>query len=70
MNIWLHPQNQSDWLPGGSLPGGRTLGTSAVELGFVHGPDGALHVLNPHEALVQRQVVAYRVLNGKVKYYT
>lgn len=33
-----------------------------VELHLVHGPHGALHVLHAHEALVQRQVVADRVL--------
>ena len=33
-----------------------------VELGLVHRPDGALHVLHPLEALVEREIVANCVL--------
>ena len=29
---------------------------------LVHGPDGTLHVLHAHEALVQRQVVSHGIL--------
>ena len=33
-----------------------------VELDLVHCPHGALHVLHPHEALVEREIVANCVL--------
>ena len=37
-----------------------------VELGLVHRPDGALHVLHPAEALVERQVVSDGVLTTNI----
>ena len=34
----------------------------SVELDLVHRPDGALDILHPHEALVEREIVANCVL--------
>ena len=35
---------------------------------LVHGPDGTLHVLHAHEALVQRQVVSHGILKQTTKH--
>lgn len=43
------------------------LRAALAKLCLVYGPDGALDVLDPHEALVQRQIVADGVLRGSVQ---
>ena len=36
-----------------------------MKLCLVHCPDSALHVLHPHEALVEGQIVSHSVLQDK-----
>ena len=36
-----------------------------MKLCLVHCPDSALHVLHPHEALVEGQIVSHSVLKDK-----
>lgn len=57
----------------GAVPDGRVRGAlrpALVELHLVHRPHRALHVLHAHEALVQRQVVADRVLFVLIHFIT
>ena len=67
-DIFVHGEIRSGSVSSGESPvsslpcAAASLRPPPVELDLVHRPDGALHVLHPHEAFVEREIVANCVL--------